>query len=105
MNSVADIRFYPYGDARFYPYDEIETEAILALDDDILMLTTDELEFGYEVCVGFFFIDKITIYFYRPHSRGDNTFGSVRVCVCVSVCLWALSCLIFDLDFWHEGRP
>jgi len=36
-------------DVRFYPYDEIETEAILALDDDILMLTTDELEFGYEV--------------------------------------------------------
>ena len=34
---------------RFYPYDEIETEAILSLDDDILMLTTDELEFGYEV--------------------------------------------------------
>lgn len=34
---------------RFYPYDEIETEAVLALDDDILMLTTDEVEFGYEV--------------------------------------------------------
>jgi len=34
---------------RFYPYDEIETDAILALDDDILMLTVDELEFGYEV--------------------------------------------------------
>ena len=34
---------------RFYPYDEIETEAVLALDDDIQMLTTDELEFGYEV--------------------------------------------------------
>lgn len=34
---------------RFYPYDEIETEAILALDDDILMLTPDEIEFGYEV--------------------------------------------------------
>jgi len=47
---------------------------------------------------------------YRPRSRGDNTFGSVRVCACVcpSVCLWALSCLnrlIFELDFWHEGRP
>jgi len=42
VNSVDD-------DVRFYPYDEIETEAILALDDDILMLTTDELEFGYEV--------------------------------------------------------
>jgi len=33
---------------------------------------------------------------------GENTFGSIRVCVCVSVCLWALSCLnclTFDLDF------
>ena len=34
---------------RFFPYDEIETECILALDDDIVMLTPDELEFGYEV--------------------------------------------------------
>ena len=34
---------------RFYPYDEIETEAIMALDDDIIMLTPDEIEFGYEV--------------------------------------------------------
>lgn len=34
---------------RFFPYDEIETESILALDDDIIMLTADELEFGYEV--------------------------------------------------------
>ncbi|XP_014661845.1 PREDICTED: exostosin-2-like [Priapulus caudatus] len=34
---------------RFYPYDEIETEAILAIDDDIVMLTADELEFGYQV--------------------------------------------------------
>ena len=25
------------------------------------------------------------INFYRPRSRGDNTFGSVRVCVCVCV--------------------
>lgn len=34
---------------RFYPYEEIETEAILAIDDDIVMLTADELEFGFEV--------------------------------------------------------
>lgn len=34
---------------RFYPYDEIETEAILSIDDDIIMLTPDELEFAYEV--------------------------------------------------------
>ncbi|XP_030372262.1 exostosin-2 [Scaptodrosophila lebanonensis] len=34
---------------RFFPYPEIETEAILTIDDDIIMLTTDELDFGYEV--------------------------------------------------------
>ena len=34
---------------RFYPYEEINTEAILSLDDDINMLTSDELEFGYQV--------------------------------------------------------
>ncbi|XP_044537793.1 exostosin-2-like [Gracilinanus agilis] len=34
---------------RFFPYDEIETEAVLAIDDDIIMLTADELQFGYEV--------------------------------------------------------
>lgn len=35
---------------RFFPYKEIETEAILSLDDDILMLTLDEIEFGFKVC-------------------------------------------------------
>lgn len=34
---------------RFFPYEEIETEAILTIDDDIVMLTADELDFGYEV--------------------------------------------------------
>lgn len=34
---------------RFYPYEEIQTEAVLSIDDDIVMLTADELEFGYEV--------------------------------------------------------
>lgn len=34
---------------RFYPYDEIETEAILSIDDDIIMLTVDEVEFAFEV--------------------------------------------------------
>ncbi|XP_013385446.1 exostosin-2-like [Lingula anatina] len=36
---------------RFYPHEEIQTEAILALDDDIVMLTSDELEFGYEASI------------------------------------------------------
>lgn len=40
---------FPFFIHRFYPYDEIETEAVLAIDDDIVMLTADELEFGYEV--------------------------------------------------------
>lgn len=34
---------------RFYPYREIETEAILHIDDDIVMLTSDEVEFAFEV--------------------------------------------------------
>lgn len=34
---------------RFYPYPEIETEAVLTIDDDITMLTQDELDFGFEV--------------------------------------------------------
>ncbi|XP_030759809.1 exostosin-2 [Sitophilus oryzae] len=34
---------------RFYPYPEIETEAILHIDDDIVMLTSDEVEFAFEV--------------------------------------------------------
>jgi len=34
---------------RFFPFDEIETEAVLSMDDDIVMLTADELEFGYQV--------------------------------------------------------
>lgn len=34
---------------RFLPFDEIETEAVLSLDDDITMLNGDELEFAYQV--------------------------------------------------------
>jgi len=34
---------------RFYPYDEIETSCVLSIDDDIVMLTADEIQFGYQV--------------------------------------------------------
>lgn len=34
---------------RFYPYDAIDTEAVLNLDDDMYMVTADELEFGFQV--------------------------------------------------------
>ena len=33
---------------RFHPYPDIQTEAVLSLDDDINMLTSDEFEFGYQ---------------------------------------------------------
>ena len=36
---------------RFYPYHEIKTACVLAVDDDITMLTADELEFGYKVTI------------------------------------------------------
>ena len=34
---------------RFHPFSEIQTEAVLSMDDDIVMLTSDELEFAYQV--------------------------------------------------------
>ncbi len=34
---------------RFFPHKSIETECVLSMDDDIIMLTADELEFGYRV--------------------------------------------------------
>lgn len=55
---------------RFYPYDEIETEAILTIDDDIVMLTADELDFGYEVWREF--PDRIVGFPSRTHVW-DNT--------------------------------
>lgn len=57
---------------RFYPYDEIETEAILAIDDDIVMLTADELEFGFEAWREF--PDRIVGFPSRVH-LWDNTTG------------------------------
>lgn len=47
---------------RFYPYEEIETECILAIDDDINMMTADELEFGYQVLFGVTFF-SFSLYF------------------------------------------
>ena len=34
---------------RFYPYPEIETDAVLSIDEDINMLSADEIQFGFEV--------------------------------------------------------
>lgn len=56
---------------RFYPYEEIETEAILNIDDDIVMLTADELDFGYEVWREF--PDRIVGYPSRTHVWDNAT--------------------------------
>ena len=55
---------------RFYPYSEIETECVLSLDDDISMLTSDELEFAYQVWREF--PDRIVGFPSRTHTY-DNT--------------------------------
>ena len=36
---------------RFFPFEEVETEAIFSLDDDITMLTADEIQFAFEVSI------------------------------------------------------
>ncbi|XP_076166476.1 exostosin glycosyltransferase sotv [Ptiloglossa arizonensis] len=56
---------------RFYPYDEIETEAVLSIDDDIIMLTADELEFAYEVWREF--PDRIVGFPSRIHTWDNGT--------------------------------
>lgn len=60
---------------RFYPYEDIETEAVLNIDDDIVMLTADELDFGYEVWREF--PDRIVGFPSRTHVW-DNTTGRWR---------------------------
>jgi hypothetical protein len=34
---------------RFLSYPEIKTDAILCIDDDITMVTSEEIQFGFEV--------------------------------------------------------
>lgn len=55
---------------RFYPYPEIETEAVLTIDDDITMLTPDELDFGFEVWREF--PDRIVGFPSRTHVFENN---------------------------------
>ncbi|XP_076297502.1 exostosin glycosyltransferase sotv isoform X2 [Lasioglossum baleicum] len=56
---------------RFYPYNEIETEAVLSIDDDIIMLTADEVEFAYEVWREF--PDRIVGFPSRIHMWDNST--------------------------------
>ncbi|KAJ0183484.1 hypothetical protein K1T71_001460 [Dendrolimus kikuchii] len=56
---------------RFFPYDEIETECQLTIDDDIVMLTPDELEFGFDVWREF--PDRIVGFPSRLHVWDNST--------------------------------
>ncbi|XP_011301425.1 exostosin-2 [Fopius arisanus] len=56
---------------RFYPYEEIETEAVLSIDDDIIMLTSDEVEFAYEVWREF--PDRIVGFPSRTHNWDNSS--------------------------------
>lgn len=56
---------------RFYPFKDIETEAILAIDDDIIMLTPDELEFAFQVWREF--ADRIVGFPSRVHRWNNFT--------------------------------
>lgn len=56
---------------RFQPYEEIQTEAVLSLDDDITMMTKDELEFAYQVWRQF--PDRIVGFPSRTHHWSNST--------------------------------
>lgn len=81
---------------RFFPYDEIETECILALDDDIVMLTADELEFGYEVWREF--PDRLVGFPSRLH-LWDNTTQKWRY---ESEWTNAISMVLTGAAFYHK---
>lgn len=54
---------------RFYPYPEIQTDAVLSLDEDAI-LNTDELDFAYTVWRDF--PDRIVGYPARAHFWDDS---------------------------------
>lgn len=58
---------------RFYPYPEIQTDAILSLDEDCI-LNTEELDFAYTVWKDF--PDRIVGYPARAHFWDDSKVGS-----------------------------
>ncbi|XP_052810735.1 exostosin-2-like [Mya arenaria] len=81
---------------RFMPYEEIETECILALDDDIVMLTADELQFAFEVWREF--PDRL-VGFPSRVQLWDNTTGKWRY---ESEWTNAISMVLTGAAFYHK---
>lgn len=61
--------FRPSISQRFYPHSQIETQAVLSLDEDAI-LNTDELDFAYQVWRDF--PDRIVGYPARAHFWDDS---------------------------------
>eukprot|EP00794_Sanderia_malayensis_P017248 gene17248-18972_t len=62
---------------RFYPYKEIETEAVLSIDDDISMLTDTEVEFAYNVWRQY--PDRLIGFPARYHKQSETSFSKNEI--------------------------
>jgi len=82
---------------RFYPYDEITTEAVLSLDDDIDMLTADELELGYQVWREF--PDRLVGFPSRTHVVEEENGGKYRY---ESEWTSQISMVLTGASFYHK---
>ena len=95
----------------FYPYEVIETDAVLSIDDDINMLTADEIQFAFEVrmmslalhycgrvrCKSVYcMVMCVCMYLEGPLRVGV---WNVTVCVCVVLCdsIFVLCHYILDI--------
>lgn len=56
---------------RFFPFVSIETEAVFSIDDDITMLTVDEIEFAYQTWCEF--PDRLVGFPARLHRYSNNS--------------------------------
>ena len=83
---------------RFFPYKEIETEAILSIDDDISMLTVDELEFGYQVWRAY--PDRLVGFPGRNHKESDS--GQSKTLIYESEWANDVSMVLTGVAFYHK---
>lgn len=84
---------------RFTPFAEIVTEAVLTMDDDLDMLTSDELEFGFHIWAHH--SDRLVGIPSRLHYR-DNVTGAWRY---DSEWKSELSMVLTGAAFYHKVRP
>jgi len=84
---------------RFQPYEEIQTEAVLSLDDDITMLTKDELEFGYQVWRQF--PDRIVGFPSRTHFWENSTASYRYESEWTNELSLVLTGVAFYHSYWH----